>query len=137
MKFSTCGSHLCMSSTGENGESLNEHRPAILPCHSSVTSETHAYGSHRTSACVCSTSSHGQRGRPSMTDLHSRLKELYSESSGPAFPSRQSSRTGYPLGWGDHDNRVCAPAHSPSEDPLQGGVKEQNGGPPRRRNSNL
>ena len=34
---------LCMSSTGENGESLNEHHPANLPCHSSVSSETHAY----------------------------------------------------------------------------------------------
>ena len=54
-----------------------------------------------------------------------------------AFPSRQSSRTLYPLEWRDHDNRVCAPAHSPSEDPLLGGVKEKNGGPPRRRNSNL
>ena len=41
-----------------------------------------------------------------MTDHHSRLKELYSESSGPAFPSRQSSRTGYPQGWGDHDIQV-------------------------------
>ena len=78
--------HLRLSSLHEfhwrERESLNEHHPANLPCHSSVASETHAYGSHRTSACVCSTSSHGQQGRPSMTDLHSRLKELYSKSSG-------------------------------------------------------
>ena len=60
---------------------------------------------HRTRARAhCTSCSHGQQRQPSMTVLLSGFEELFSESSGPAFPSRQSGRTRYPKGCGQGAN---------------------------------